>query len=189
VRRRYFAGVSFVDDQVGRVLSALDDRDLLDNTWVIYTSDHGEMLGSHGLFTKWLFYEDAVRVPLIIRPPGGRDELHVESLVEHVDLAATIRSLAGADDFPGGAGHRLVTKAGEPTGVERDTVRSECEGFGMWRTDRYKVVVHEATGTIEQMFDLANDPDESRDVKDFPEYAPTRDALMRTLVLPALLSV
>ena len=60
-----------IDDAVGRIVAALDARGLLDNTWIVYTSDHGEMGGNHGMMSKCVLYEPAVRVPLIVRPPGG----------------------------------------------------------------------------------------------------------------------
>jgi choline-sulfatase len=189
VRRRYYAGVSFVDEYVGGILKAVEARDLLDNTWVIYTSDHGELLGAHGLFTKWLFYEEAVRVPLIIRPPGGRHAIRVDSLVEHLDVSATIRSIAGGPPVDGSSGRSLLSNSAQLNGVDREVVRSECQGFGMWRTRDYKIVVHEDSGDVAQLFDLRTDPNETNDVKDAPEYRKVRDELLRTTVLPAIMSV
>src|SRR5437588_5117303 len=71
MRRAYSADVSVIDDAVARIVAALEARGLLDDTWLIYTSDHGEMGGDHGLMSKCVMYEPAVRVPLIVRPPRG----------------------------------------------------------------------------------------------------------------------
>ncbi len=71
MRRAYAADISVIDHAVGLMLDALERQGRLDNTWVVYTTDHGEMAGTHGLMSKCVLYEPAVRVPLIIRPPGG----------------------------------------------------------------------------------------------------------------------
>ena len=67
----YYAKVAFDDDAIGTVLQSLEEKGLLDNTWIVYTSDHGEMLGDHRFCQKTLFYEGALNIPLIARPPGG----------------------------------------------------------------------------------------------------------------------
>ena len=72
MRRSYAADISVIDHAVGLMVDALARKGMLEDTWIIYTSDHGEMAGSHGLMSKCVMYEPAVRVPLIIRPPGGR---------------------------------------------------------------------------------------------------------------------
>ena len=72
MRRSYAADISVIDQAVGDMVEALERRGILDNTWIIYTSDHGEMGGNHRMMSKCVLYEPAVRVPLIIRPPGGR---------------------------------------------------------------------------------------------------------------------
>ena len=92
MRRAYTATSSIIDDAIGHMLSALEERDLLDDTWVIYTSDHGEMGGNHGLMSKCVLYQPAVRVPLIVRPPGGCPPQVIDSLVEHIDMPATVRA-------------------------------------------------------------------------------------------------
>ncbi|MHB1738656.1 MAG: sulfatase family protein [Actinomycetes bacterium] len=186
VRRHYYAGVTMIDDSVGLILSQLEERNLLDNTWVIYTSDHGEMLGTHGLFTKTLFYESSVKVPLIVRPPGGQDSRSFDGLVEHIDLAATLCELAGADPVPGTSGHSFAAILHGGTNWERDTVRSECEGFGMWRTSSYKLVVDEEDLTPVQLFDLRIDPLENVNLIDNADCQHIVAELMRTRVLPDL---
>ena len=91
------------------MVGALERKGLLDNTWFIYTSDHGEMGGNHGLMSKCVLYEPAVRVPLIVRPPGGCAPRVVDALVEHVDVPATVREIAGAPEVPSSEGRSLVT--------------------------------------------------------------------------------
>ena len=98
MRRSYAADISVIDQAVGDMVEALERTGVLDNTWIIYTSDHGEMGGNHGMMSKCVLYEPAVRVPLIIRPPGGWPHAVVDSLVEHLDVPATVREIAGAPD-------------------------------------------------------------------------------------------
>src|SRR4051794_34958152 len=143
MRRAYSADVSVIDDAVGGVLAALEARGLLDDTWVIYTSDHGEMGGNHGMMSKCVLYEPAVRVPLIVRPPGGCAARVVESLIEHVDVPASVREIAAAPDIERSEGRSLLgcVRGDEP--APRDVAVSENWGFACFETDRHKLVVDE----------------------------------------------
>lgn len=186
VRRHYFAGVTMIDDAIGRIIDALAAAGRLDDTWIVYSSDHGEMLGDHGFFTKTLFYEGSVRVPLIVRPPGGMDSRRYEGLVEHVDLAATLCELAGAEPVPESNGRSFASLLQGRDGWRRGVVRSECEGFGMWRTERFKIVVDEADSTPVQFFDVIADPLEGVNLVADAEYASVLDEMMQHIVLPDL---
>lgn len=188
VRQHYYGGVSMVDDWIGAVLDALRERADLANTWVVYSSDHGEMLGEHSMFTKWLFHEPSVRVPLIIRPPSGQVPGRYDELVEHLDLSATLCEIVGAPPLPGADGRSLLPAvAGDLTPV-RTVARSECETFGMWRARDHKLVVDERTLEPVQLFDLRRDPNEDHDVHRDPAYAETIRDLMDTYVRPALVA-
>ncbi len=97
-RHAYYAMISYVDDQVGRILQALRDMDLEDDTVVVFTSDHGDMLGERGLWYKWTLLEGAVRIPLIVATPGqlpGR----VRDPVSLLDLLPTLMDLGGGRDL------------------------------------------------------------------------------------------
>lgn len=99
----YWGYVTLLDELIGRVLLRLESLGLADNTIVLMTADHGEMMGSHGLFQKSSMYEESLRVPLLIRAPGripgGR---RIDAPVSLVDLAPTLLSLTGLSE-PGGA--------------------------------------------------------------------------------------
>lgn len=71
MRWLYYAKVSLIDECVGKVIKALEQRGMMENTWIIYNSDHGDNLADHRLTQKVVFYESALKIPLIIRPPGG----------------------------------------------------------------------------------------------------------------------
>jgi len=186
VRRHYFANVTLIDEAIGGVLDALRRRGLDDSTWVIYSTDHGEMLGTHRLLYKMLFYEQAVKVPLIIRPPGGSAARRFAGMVEHVDLSATLRAVAGAGDVPRSAGRSLLPAlSGEPQ-VGRPLVISENFGFGMWRTQRYKLVAYEPDCQPAQLFDLADDPAEERNLVASRAHRLVLEELMDSHVRPFL---
>ena len=96
----YYAMVTAVDEQVGRILDELDDLGLRDSTVVIVSSDHGDMLGSHGARLKRKPWEESIRVPGIVRHPGGATGLSTDALFSHVDIAPTLLSLCGLEVPP-----------------------------------------------------------------------------------------
>ncbi len=91
----YWGLCSLVDTHVGRILATLEECGLADNTIVVYTSDHGDMMGSHGLLTKGVMFEEAVRVPLLVRLPGQRKPQRVTAPVSQIDLVPTLLDLMG----------------------------------------------------------------------------------------------
>ena len=94
----YYASVSFVDDQVGRLLLKLDELSLTESTLIVFASDHGFLLGEHGLWQKSMLFEEALRIPLIFSVPGTKYAgSTVDSFVELVDIYPTILDLAGID--------------------------------------------------------------------------------------------
>ena len=101
LRAQYFGNVTLVDRQVGKILSALDDSGMAENTIIVFTSEHGEMAGDHGMLEKRALYEEASRVPLLIRIPwlSGLQK-RIKGPISLVDLAPTLLEFAG-DDVPG----------------------------------------------------------------------------------------
>jgi choline-sulfatase len=186
MRRAYCADVSLIDDAVGKVIAALDRKGLLDNTWVIYTSDHGEMGGNHGMMSKCVLYEPAVRVPLIVRPPGGCDPRVVNELVEHLDVPATLRELAGAPAIAKSEGRSLLGYLAGSDPAPRAVSVSENWGFASFETERYKLVVDEDAVSACQLFDLVSDPDEDHNLLLDPESRAVVDEIMDTHVRPFL---
>jgi choline-sulfatase len=187
MRRAYSADISVIDDAIGGIVAALRRQGRLDNTWVIYTSDHGEMGGNHGLMSKCVLYESAVRVPLVVRPPGGCEPSVVGAIVEHMDVAASVRAIAGAPDLADGEGRSLLGYVGARSAdVEppRDVSVSENWGFAAFETDRYKLVVDEDACAPCQLFDLHEDPKEDSDLLSDPNARPVVEELMETHVRP-----
>jgi choline-sulfatase len=112
-RHGYYAAISYVDDRIGQVLHALRESGLEDETIVVLTADHGEMLGERGLWYKMAFFEDAARVPLVVRTPPGlaRAGTRVAEPASLLDLAPTLLDVAGLDaaDLGEIAGRSLAT--------------------------------------------------------------------------------
>ena len=129
-----------------------------------------------------------MRVPLIVRPPGGRGHgpAVIDDLVEQIDLGATFRELAGAPALPGSAARSLLPaiERGEPCG--REVIISENYGFAMFREDRYKLVVFEDELLPGQLFDLEEDPLEEHNQIAAPEAAPIIERLIERHARPFL---
>lgn len=173
IRAAYWAMCDLIDHQVGRLLEALEKSGQRDDTLVIFTADHGEMLGDHGIYLKGpYFYDCAVRVPLIMTWPGriaaGRE---VNSLVELVDIAPTLLEYAGLPRYAGMQGRSLasLSAADAQATAQRDSVYSEFYAANfrydppahatMLRTERYKLTVAHGQNDGE-LYDLAHDPQE-----------------------------
>lgn len=122
VRARYWGNVSLVDRSVGKILDALEDSGRADDTIVVFTSDHGEMVGDHGILGKCVMYEESVRVPLLIRAPSlSIEQTRVPGNFSHIDLLPTIMDLLQQpvpDPIQGQS--RLPVMRGEATLAEND---------------------------------------------------------------------
>ena len=179
-RHGYYGAVSYLDARVGEVLDALDRNGLADDTIVVFTADHGEMLGEHGLWYKMTFLDGGARVPLLIRRPGA-DPGRVPGPVSHLDLAPTLLELAGVD--PGEArfdGTSLLPSL-DGSGPTPEVVRGEyfaegvCSPMVMLRERSLKYIRCE--GDPDQLFDLEADPLELVNLAGDPRHADTLDRL------------
>jgi choline-sulfatase len=177
-RHAYYGAISYVDDKVGQLLRALEATGLLDKTIVLFTSDHGEMLGERGLWYKMNFFEWSATVPLIIYAPGRFAPRRVSRLVSLVDILPTLVDLATGDQGSDLAdtvdGRSLVPLLYGDDSEWPDTVVSEilCEGAVapcfMIRRGHYKYVYSEADP--DQLYDLETDPNEMHNLAGRPEH-------------------
>jgi arylsulfatase len=182
LKAAYYAMIKLIDDQVGRILDALEATGQRENTVVLFTSDHGETLGDHGLIQKGCrFYEGLVRVPLIWSWPGVFPSgLRSDALVELTDKAPTLMELAGLEPLPEMQGRSLlpILRGEASPETHREFVR--CEYFDavdgpdhsratMYRDRRYKLVVYHGHN-LGELYDLENDPHEFVDLWDHPDY-------------------
>lgn len=183
---RYYAMIAQIDDQFARILAAVDETGQRDNTVVIYTSDHGETLGDHGLMYKGCrFYEGLVRVPLVMSWPGRFEaSLRSSALVELLDLTATVVELAGLQqpEYMQGRSLLPILRGEAPAESHREFVRSEyfdslaphftggSGTFGtMYRDRRYKLCVYHGHG-LGELYDLHDDPWEFNNLWDDPAH-------------------
>jgi len=185
-RANYYANVSLIDHWIGQLLAVLEDSDALARTWIVFNSDHGELLGDHGLWGKAAFYEGAVHVPCIMRAPSGGGGRIVQGLTEQIDIPATLADVAGAEALPSSLGRSLrrAVESGTDGAVGKEMVLSELFGQVMLRTDRYKLVVRLEDHERYQLFDIREDPQEIRNLVADPGRQSTIDALIGDYLLP-----
>ena len=197
----YYAEIELIDDQVGRMLDALEASGQRENTIVIFTSDHGEMLGDHGLLWKGCrFYEGAVRVPLILSWPGHIQAGVVsDALVELTDIVPTLLDALAMPIPPHIQGKSLwplLTGQVAPD-HHRDFVRCEyhdaldrqyASHANMLRDDRYKIVVYHGHD-IGELYDLREDPDEYVNLWDDLAMQDVKYTLMKQLFDAVMLAV
>lgn len=181
--RHYFGMVSLIDQKIGEVLAALTMQHELENTWIIYSCDHGEMLGSHGLWAKMNFYHPSVQVPLLLVPPIGMTGRQSNRLSELTDVTATIADIAGVEPPAGCRGKSLLSELNCVTGTGHELVYSRIQSYAAVRDTRYRFTMEMNSGQACELFDLANDPDENENLVNEPgrkgmvdDY---RDALKR----------
>lgn len=192
--RQYYAMVSLIDQRIGDLLARLDRSGQLDNTWIVYSADHGEMLGDHGVMAKMNFYRSSVRVPLIIRPPAGYSASpgRVEpSPVQAFDAAATLLDVGGAEPLADAPARSLAPLVEGPGATPRAYAASMIRmrpGTPTWQavTDgRWRATINADDGEASELFDLDDDPGEATNlVADTGASATLRDlrhALGRTI--------
>ena len=177
-RHAYYGAISFVDDKIGELLQALRITGQMDNTVIMLTADHGDMLGERGLWYKMTFYEWAARVPLVLHAPGRFATRRVGANVSLLDLYPTVLDLAQAYDtgqtLPG---RSLLPHAQGEANDESATVYGEylAEGAAgplvMIRRGHFKYI--EGVDSPPQLFDIDDDPRELTDLAERPEHADT----------------
>jgi iduronate 2-sulfatase len=174
MRQAYAACVSYVDAQAGRVLDALRKLDLEKNTIVVVWSDHGFLLGEHGIWGKHCLYEPALRTPLLIRNPGLPEPGAIcNALVETVDLFPTLMELCHLPSPPGLDGKSLLPQLlNSGAGTAKPAYSFWTDGQRTVRTDRWRLIIKQEKGIAsrEELFDYQSDPDETKNVaSDHPE--------------------
>lgn len=189
-RHGYYAMISCIDDKIGRVLEVLDETGLRDNTIVIFTSDHGEMLGERGMWYKHCFFDWASRVPLIISDPGNLSPKRIGEPVSHVDLLPTFLDMASGGrcaEMPTDLdGNSLMGLLGGGDTSWPETVIADYLAIGpcvpcrMLREGRYKL--HYIHGHDPLLYDMVNDPEELSNLADDAEYADIRTRLESLLL-------
>ena len=199
-RAAYWGLVTRVDDLIGQIFEALSSNRLSENCLIVYTSDHGDMLGEHGLWWKHVFYEEAIRVPLIISWPGVIASGHrCSNVVSSIDVSATLVQALGGTGLPGSPGRSLLPLIQRNENVGANVIDSSVswvdEAFAEYCSDRYvpsvpvfqrmmrsgpwKLVYYH--GERSQHFNLEEDPQELHDRADDPSCAEVIASMMQRL--------
>lgn len=179
-RRAYYACITQVDYALGRIFGALREHGLFENTWVIFTSDHGEMLGDHHMSQKNLFFEGSAHVPLLIMPPPGRNlprNASVDAPTDLADLYPTILSIAGTAPPRQVSGRNLLEPLPEDRIFFGDSLHTNfCV------MERKIKLVYSAVGGHSLLFDLSRDPMEQHDLFHDPDYGEQKTRLWNMLL-------
>ena len=192
-RTAYWALVTSLDGMLGQIFDVLERNHLLDDTLIIYTTDHGEQVGEHGLWWKQTFYEEAARVPMIVSWPSTLPQgRRCKNVVSQIDLNATLLELVEAPALPGSSGRSMTgiisgqagagwddtvfveycTEPGDPAHSDGDRAfQNRMVRQGNWKLNYYH-------GFPPQLFDLENDPHEMTDLAAAPEHEAKRDELL-----------
>ena len=165
----YFGKMTQIDDSIGEILQAYEDKGWLDNTVILFASDHGEMLGDLGRVSKSVCYDSAVRVPLIVRIPEGPTVGRIDAFVETIDIHGTLLDLAGGKiERDKDTLSVLPLIRGNKQTIRRD-VLAEAHVHYMLRTEDRKIVIGKDGLTL-QLFDLKSDPLEQKNLCGHPDY-------------------
>jgi arylsulfatase A-like enzyme len=174
-RQEYYAIITHMDAQIGRILDALEKSGKADNTWIIFTSDHGLAVGHHGLMGKQNMYDHSLRVPFIVSGPGVKAGAKIDAAIHLQDAMATALDIAGADR----------------DGVEFESVRPLLTGekggldavYAAY-TDTQRAVIHEGwklilypMAKVAKLYHLKEDPQETNDLAADPAMADRKKAL------------
>ena len=190
MRANYAGNVTLIDDQIGQILTVIEERGELSNTVIAFTSDHGELNGDFGLVYKSCFLNGCVRVPLIVRTPQTATDPARQrvctSPAEWADVGPTLAELAGVDlDYTQFAAS-LVPALSDPSGRHRSDALSEIDGEVMLLTEDWKIAVNRS-GEAYLLFDLHSDPLEQDNLAGNPRVADVETQL-RLRILERLMA-
>ncbi|HBQ64022.1 MAG TPA: hypothetical protein DD727_03690 [Clostridiales bacterium] len=186
----YYGYCTYLDDLLGELLDRLEQKGAMDNTLVIFTSDHGEMLGNHGIYCKgpWSFDENFA-VPLVMHWPRGIQHpgRRTEALISLMDIAPTLLELSGAEPFRRCAGRSLVPflEGGGDPEEWRDCLYFQCNGTEVYitervlRTERYKLMY--SPFLADELYDLKTDPLEMHNLHEDPACAGVKQQMYQRM--------
>jgi iduronate 2-sulfatase len=190
ILQAYYASISFMDAQLGRVMEALDRLQLAENTIIVFTSDHGYHTGQHGLWQKMSLFEESARVPLIVVAPGvTKPQSVIPTPVSHVDLFPTLVELANIPSPKNLQGQSLVPILKNPdekgrgwavTQVTRGGRDDKFFGYSL-RTIRWRYTEWDEGKRGRELYDHDSDPRELTNLIDAPQHAELVDELSRQL--------
>jgi len=193
-RAYYLANVTMIDEKIGEILTALEEKDYLKNSIVVFTSDHGDCMTDHGHSQKWTMYDAVTKVPMIVWAPDGRfgEPREINDLVHQMDIGPTLMNLAGVEVPAPMSAHSLMPMldpAGDSQSYARDVVFAEQAKDGNFTTSRFMTMVrtkdwklvHFLDEPWGQLFDLNADEQEVNNLWNDPAHEATQRELLATL--------
>ena len=169
LQRAYYSGlVKQIDHEVGSIVEALREKGVLDNTVIIFSTDHGDYLGDHGLGGKASYYESACHIPMLVRHPAIKSPVDCQDLVTLTDVTASILELAGCQ-VPGYMDSRPLPALGLPGEAPREKVFGVLRHGWMLYDGEYKLCKYPGGGS--HLFHLTEDPTEQHNLAQDPAYA------------------
>lgn len=175
----YYASVAFMDDQVGRILAALDRLDLRKNTIVIFTADHGYHLGEHDFWQKMSLHEESTRISLIVSTPGKQTGVS-DSLVQQIDIYPTLADLANLPIPEHVQGKSFAEVLDDPDYTVHEEVYCLKRKSHLLRTDRWAYLQYQ-DGSAE-LYDMKNDPQQFTNLVDSPAHGEQLEEMQNRLV-------
>ena len=178
----YYASISFADAQLGRILDALDDTGLSDNTIVLFTSDHGYHMGEHGYYQKTTLFQNATNVPLIMAGPGVTRGGVAKTMAEMVDFYPTLAELSGIDPPAFLSGKSLVPALRDPNVIVRDSAFTQYDVGYSIRTQRFRYTEWgDEAAAGRELYDEESDPAEMNNLASDPIHQETIKELSKQL--------
>ncbi len=182
-RQEYYAIITHLDAQIGRILDALEKSGQADNTWIFFTADHGLAVGHHGLFGKQNMYDHSVRVPFLVAGPGVKAGAKIDAPIYLQDVMATALDLAGVPK-PAQVEFQslLPLLRGEKSPAAREAIYGGYLELQRAIThDGWKLIVY-PKAKVARLYHLSADPDEMKDLAADPAHAERRRALFKRLL-------
>ena len=185
MRRHYYANITLIDEWIGKILQKLDDKGMLENSIVMFCSDHGDNLGDHKMSYKWLMYDTITNIPLIVKDFRNTDHQTTrisDQQVSLMDVGPTILQYAGVPLPSCLEGHSLKGFLDQEEELEnQEYVFSEDNYLIMIRSREYKMVYY-IDQTYGELYDLRKDPHELDNLYTNPEYQDIKDHMSRKLL-------
>ena len=182
----YYANITFIDEQIGRIFQTLKDEGLDKDTLVVFTSDHGDMMGDHGLWYKSYGYEGSVHVPMLAWWPGTIEAgLRCKEITSLLDIFPTFAHCAGVKDFKERPGEDLLSLLDMNNIEEKDMDFSEIFYPPNYllhvKSKKWKYLFHQ-NGGYEELYDLQADPHELKDLSEQPDYNDVKNILKKAAI-------
>jgi len=161
-RRQYIAAMELIDDQIGQIIETLERTGQAENTCIVFASDHGDMLGDHDMSHKTIFFESALRVPLIACGPGIASGAVSDTCVELSDIGPTLCELAGVPVLTDIDAKSFVPTLRDPAVSHRTSTLASLAAGRCVRTPRHKLVLNQ--NDVTELYDLEQDPGEQHNL-------------------------